>query len=174
MKYKLITMSKISNLLYYLKIFFGLLVTFAVFIISWGMAFTNINLKTSPKSTGIITSTSIKAGGKSGAFVFTINNNPFGYWIYRASGDYTNLFNTLKPGNEVTIIHSNIDSHGLHIVYQVQKGDVILYSKQEYEGKEKLAGRFIVLPGSVLMLAAIIRDIKKRIKKMKPIDIVES
>jgi hypothetical protein len=119
------------------------------------MSFTSIDLVTAPKTTGIISSARVRytnpgRTGKSKSFVLQVNNDPDGYWIYRASGNYADIYNSLKTGTRVTFYHSKSLSDGLYTVYQVQDGSKIVYAKGEYEGKEKLGGRLIVLPGAVM------------------------
>ncbi|EHQ28641.1 hypothetical protein [Mucilaginibacter paludis] len=157
-----------SDIRFYAGIILWLLITFAVFLVGWGMSFTSIDLSTAPKTTGVISSAVVKLtdAGKAGginSFVFQVNDLPDGYWLYRANGDYSSLYNSLKTGTKVTIYHSKtIQSNGLYTVYQLQDGDHVDYSKDEYEGKEKWAGRLIALPGAVLLLVMIFVQIKKR------------
>jgi hypothetical protein len=156
-----------SNVKFYAVMVVWLLIIFAMFLVSWGMSFTHIDLATAPKTTGVISlaRVGLSDAGKSvrNSFIFEVDNNPTGYWIYRAGGDYSNLINSLSVGTKVTVYHSGtIDSNGLYTAYQVQDGEHIDYATAEYEGKEKWAGRLIGLPGSVVLLVVMFFQIKKR------------
>ena len=170
--YYLYTMYSVwSNVKFYGGTILWLLIVVAMFVIGWGMSFTSVDLATAPKTTGIISSAGTKltnAGraGRVNSFVFQINDDPVGYWIYRANGNYSNLYNSIKVGMEVNIYHGNtISSNGLYTVYQLQDGSHVDYSKDEYEGKEKLAGRLIVLPGAVVILVMLLYKVRKRMKE---------
>jgi len=159
-----------SNIKFYVGVVLWLLIIFAVFLVGWGMSFTNVNLATSPKTIGIISFTGAKAtsagrAGMANSFVIRLVNDPNGYWIYRASGNYSDLYQSLTPETDVTIFHSaNIGSNGLYTVYQLQHGNHIDYSKDEYEGKEKWAGRLIALPGAMLLLIMMVFKVRKRLR----------
>jgi hypothetical protein len=157
-----------SNVKFYVGVVVWILIISATFMVGWGMSFTSIDLTTASKTTGIISSAGIKLtdAGKAGSansFVFQVNNDPSRYWIYRANGNYSNLSNSLKSGTEVTIYHSDaIQSNGFYTVYQLQDGSNIDYAKDEYEGKEKWAGRLIVLPGAIGLLVILFYQVRKR------------
>lgn len=157
-----------SNVKFYFGIGCWFLITIAVFLVGWGMSFTSVDLSTAPKTIGLISSVSVKptSAGRAGnvnALVFQVDNDPAGYWIYRASRNYSSISDSLPIGTEVTIYHSNkIQSNGLYTVYQLEDKSHVVYSKDEYEGKEKLGGRLIVLPGAFVLLIVIFYQIKKR------------
>lgn len=157
-----------SNVKFYFGIVCWFLITIAMFLVGWGMSFTSVDLSMAPKTIGLVSSISIKptSAGRAGnvnALVFQVDYDPAGYWIYRASGSYSNISDSIPVGTKVTIYHNgNIQSNGLYTVYQLEDKSHVVYSKDEYERREKLGGRLIVLPGAFVLLIVIFYQIKKR------------
>jgi hypothetical protein len=148
------------NIKFFSGIFFQLSLTAAVFII-----------KTANKTEGVISAVRLQQNRGSKAIsgqmdlVIYLENQSGGFWIYRQSQNYANIIDKLPVGDSATIYHDDrISSNGYYTAYQAETKNIIVYSRTEYEKKEKLGGRFVVLPGAVLLLAVIIYQIKKRYK----------
>jgi hypothetical protein len=137
---------------FFAGIFFQLLLVAAVFLVGWGMSFTSIDLGKAKTTTGVITSTTIQQNKRSRAIpgqldlVIPFDSADAGFWIYLSSQNYADLL-SLTVGRS-TIFHSSRPGlNGYYTACRVECSGKIIYSKSEYEKKEKLAGRFIVLPG---------------------------
>lgn len=129
------------------------------------MSTTNIDLNTCPQSKGVVSSTG--SGVENGFLIFIIGSDS-PYWLYRASGNYQNIRNALANGSAVTIYHSATkDKHQYYTIYQVNNANGIVYSKEEYEGKEQLAGRFIGLPAGVILLGVVFFTTRKKIRQQR-------
>jgi len=146
-----------------IKLFIGLfvwsLILIAVFIVSYGMSFTTIDLNKVDKLSGNI----ISADTHSKDLVIFVDGEKKGFWIYRASHDYSDIISSLSAGTPVKLYYkARAGSNGYFTAYQLETSNAVIYSKDEYERKEKLAGRFIGLPGAFVMLGVLIFETRKR------------
>ena len=160
----------LRNIGFWIGIFLQTLLVLAVFSVGWGMSFTSIDLNTTAKTTGTVVSANPEQtrGSKSihgqMTLVIRLDNVENGFWIYRASQNYSGLVAALPLGGEVTIYHNGRPDGNGFTAYEVKNSQGIIYSISEYEKKEKLAGRFIALPGSLILLATLVLQIRKRYK----------
>jgi uncharacterized membrane protein len=159
-----------STIKFIVGVVLWLLIVGAMFVIGWSMSTTHVQLDKCPKTFGVVTSLGTKTivAGRSGnitGFVFGLTDKKTPYWIYRSNGDYSSLFALIELGKSVVVYHSQKrESNGFYTVYQVESRNGIAYSKSEFESKEKLAGRLLVLPGAILLFGMIIFKIRKRSK----------
>lgn len=162
--------SLFKTISFYTGMFIWILISIAVLGISWSMSTTNIVLDKTPKTRDTVLSLGRQATstsrGSVNSFVITLKNERTGYWIYRSDGDYQPFINSIQIGSVVTVYHSPMpESNGYYSVYQLQNESGMIYSKEEYERKEKLAGRFIGIPGGIVLLGAVFVQIRKRRKQ---------
>jgi len=159
---------------FWIGVFLQTLIVVAVFWIGWGMSFTSINLNTAAKTTGAVVSARPEQSRQSKAasglkpLVIRLDNDETGFWVYRASQNYSGIIAALPLGSEVTIYHSGMPDADGYTAYEVKNSQGIIYSISEYENKEKLAGRFVALPGAFILLGTIIFQIRKRYKPSRP------
>ncbi|MBB3057905.1 hypothetical protein [Mucilaginibacter gotjawali] len=155
---------------FWIGIFLQTLIIAGIFLIGWGMSFTAIDLNKAAKTTGTIVSARPEQSRQSKTvsgfkpLIIRLDNDGTGYWLYRASQNYSGIIAALPLGSRVTIYRSNVPDADGYTAYQVNNSQGIIYSISEYEDKEKLAGRFIALPGAFILLGAVIFQIRKRYK----------
>ena len=157
------------------KFWIGIVLWFFIVVgmiaVGWSMSTTNISLDSSAKTTGTVSVAGVKPvpAGRAGnlpAFVIQLGGNDDGYWIYRANRNYQPIIAAVKSGSQVTIYHdSHMGSNGYYEAYQLECNSAIIYSKDEYERKEKSGGRFLVLPGAVILLGMMVYQVRKRYRK---------
>jgi hypothetical protein len=157
-----------TKLKFSLGIILQLILILIIFTFGWSMCTTNIALNKTAKTTGYVSFASTKTvvNGHSGyftGFLVEMKHNLDGYWLYRSNGNYDTFFEAIKPLSAITIYHSTTpQSNGYFAIYQLQKGGSIIYSKEEYERKEKLFGFLIVIPSSLVLFLSVLIQVKQR------------
>ncbi|MES2108405.1 MAG: hypothetical protein V4577_06655 [Bacteroidota bacterium] len=154
---------------FFAGVFFQFLLIVAVFIVGYGMSFTSVDLSRSSVITGKVISVKIRQSKDSKALpgrndlIIYLDGQNNGFWIYRASQNYSDLSSALIIGQPLKLYYqAGVGSNDYFTTYQLETGNGIIYSKDEYERKEKMTGRFIALPGAFLLLIVLIFDTKKR------------
>ena len=146
----------------------------AMFIVGWSMSFTSIDLNNVPRLLGIVSTTNIqqntgtKAPVGQMALVIYIDNEQNGLWLYRASQNYEDITSQVTKGTTITVSHSErLGSNNYYTIYEIQKNKRVVYSKDEYTRKEKLAGRLVVFPGALILLIILIYQSNKKLLKRR-------
>jgi len=140
----------------------------ATFFVGLTMSWTNIDLAREGRSTGIVSSAELTSN-KNGRSNLTIRlkDDSNKYSLYRFSQAYQPIIDMLKNGDQVTIFHNKAGSASMNYeIYQINTPKGVAYSKTEHESRERMAGRYIALPGSLIILIAGFWDIRKRYKKI--------
>jgi hypothetical protein len=159
-----------SNIKFYFGIFCSFLLTVAVFLVGWGMSFSSVNLNNVSNAKGTITFVELEQNKGSKAYpgqmnlVIYVDNRKPGFWLYRASQNYSDLISALHVDDNVTVYYDENGGANGYMIYQLGNSKEVIYSKEEYEKKEKFAGRFIALPGSFIMLGILVFQVRKRFK----------
>ncbi|WP_295772358.1 hypothetical protein [uncultured Mucilaginibacter sp.] len=96
------------------------------------------------------------------------------YSLYRFSQEYKPLMEKLSIGDAVTIYYNASNSTSMNYeVYQINTSRGVVYSKSEHENREQLAGRYIAIPGGILVFVGGYYDIRKRYKKLNDRQVVK-
>ena len=124
-----------NNIKFFTGVFFQLLLFFAVFLVGWGMSFTNIYLNKKSIAIGNISSISIQQNRGSRSIpgqmdlIFYLTNEPKGFWIYRQSGDYINIVHKIRIGDTVKIYYDQfVGSNNYYTTFQVENSKGIVYA----------------------------------------------
>jgi len=165
----------LQNLKFIIGTVLWILIIAAMFLVGWGMGFTSVDLSKANSKTGVVRSAIIQQSTGSKALpgqtdlIIYLDNEDNGFWIYRASHDYNDISSRLAKGTQITIYYTYLTvSGGYYPAYQIQANNAVIYSKDEYNRKEQLAGRFLVLPGSVIMFVMLIYQSYKKLFKNAP------
>ncbi len=165
----------LQNLKFIIGAVLWVFIMVAMFLVGWGMSFTSVDLSKASLKSGAIKSAIIQHSTGSKALpgqtdlIIYLDGEDNGFWIYRASHDYNDLYSKLAKGTRITIYYTDLTvSGGYYPAYQIQANNAVIYSKDEYNHKEQLAGRLIVLPGSMIMFVMLIYQSYKKLFKNAP------
>lgn|GEM_PF-3396337 len=140
----------------------------ATFFVGLTMSWTNIDLAREGRSTGIVSSAEL-TGNKNGRSNLTIRlkGDSNKYSLYRFSQEYQPIIDRLNNGDQVTIFHNKFGSASMNYeIYQINTAKGVVYSKTEHESRERMAGRYIAIPGGLAILIGGFWVIRKRYKKI--------
>jgi ribosomal protein L21E len=158
-----------------LQCVFVLFLSTVTLLVGIGMSSTHIDLNRAEHSTGEVTSME-ETRNKNGRSNLTlrIQGDEHRYSLYRFSQEYEPLMEKLSMGGVVTIYYNPSNSTSMNYeVYQVKTSRGVVYSKSEHENREQIAGRYIAIPGGILLFVGGCYDIRKRYKKLNDRQVVK-
>jgi hypothetical protein len=135
------------------------------------MTFTSMDLTDQHRLAGTITAitTQQTKGSKpipgSKDLMLQVDSNDTEYLIYRSSQDYADVLSNVKVGNKATIYYGeHREAYNDFIAYQLEINNRVIYSKDEYEKRERSAGRFVAIQAGLIMLTLVLYQIRNRYK----------
>jgi len=165
---RLISTRKLQMFKLFFQFIFVLFLSTATLLVGTGMGSTHIDLSRAKHIKGKVTSME-KTTNKNGRSNLTlrIQGDERRYSLYRFSQEYQPLINKIGIGGLVTIYYNASSSTSMNYeVYQIATLRGVVYSKSEFEHREHLAGKYIAIPGGILLLVGGCYDIRRRYKKL--------
>lgn len=172
---RLISRHRLQMFKFVLQCIFVLFLSTATLLVGIGMSSTHIDLNSAEHSTGEVTSME-ETPNKNGRSNLTlrIQGDEHRYSLYRFSQEYKSLIEKLSIGGVVTIYYNASNSTSMNYeVYQIKTSRGVVYSKSELEHREQLAGRYIAIPGGILLFVGGCYDIRKRYRKLNDRQVVK-
>ncbi len=141
----------------------------ATLIVGISMSLTNIDLNKAGKATGTVSSAELTPNKNNGSnLTIKLLGDEREYSLYRSSQEYQSIRALLHTGTPITIYYSQSRTLSVNYeIYQINTAIGIAYSKEEHERRERIAGRFIAVPGGILLLVMGYLNVRKRYRTLK-------
>ena len=119
-----------------------------------------LNIKEMPTVVGRIVNRYLtrRQGGKSKSLVlaFKLENLDQTLGIYKPSRDYSELLDSLRVGDTVTVYYRPLSTNPIDIdVFQVEKNRRVIVDYADYSKNHAFASAFLAVVGSIFLLIGI-------------------